>query len=353
MNSNREDSLQHFLSNNSAYYQDGKLIGFASYPELIDRQNPALSMLDQRAILQCNGPDTVKFLQGQVTCDVEKLTNGEFTNGAACTPQGRMLTTFTLLHAGGDHFLMAMHQGLLESTQKMFNKYIVFYKTAIDIHTSYICLGLSGNNILRNMLALFDNVPEKNQAIVVQGDGWLLNMSGIRSRYQFWILVEQLSYWWNKLVEYFIPVSDQHWRLLDCESVTPALKPEALGKYLPQHFNLPSLKSVSFRKGCYTGQEIVARMQNLGQQKRRCYRLTAERKLDLSPDTKLYNSMGKTIGEILDCTYSEYGSELLAVITVKSAEKNDVRLNPTGGDSQNLQCKQIPYVIDPKAELLY
>ena len=119
--------------------------------------------------------------------------------------------------------------------------------------------------------------------------------------------------------------------MLDIEAVIPELLPEATEQYIPQHLNLPTLEAVSFRKGCYTGQEIVARMQNLGQLKSRTYHLTANTAIDLPANTKLVNAAGKNIGEVLYAVtpVDTSQTELLAVIRVDAAETNDVQLPDT------------------------
>ncbi|KEQ17977.1 hypothetical protein GZ78_10215 [Endozoicomonas numazuensis] len=310
-----------------------------------------LSVLDQKACLDISGPDTLKFLQGQLTCNLDTLTTDQFSGGAACTPKGRMFTSFTLLNAGENQFVMAMHQGLVETTRTTLGKYAVFYKTDLLPDQKYVCLGLSGKNAEQKIAHLFNDVPDGNTALNINQQGWLLNVSGAITRFELWITLEHLESLWAPLTEAFSPTGQQHWQMLNCLSVEASLSPDTIDKYIPQHLNLPSLKSVSFRKGCYTGQEIVARMQNLGQLKSRCYRLSSDQQLTLEPDTRLFNSAGKAIGEVIESVQSSQGTELMAVIRVEAAEENDARLE--GAEGQKLHCHPLPYEVDPKQELQF
>lgn len=351
MTNDREERFQTFFTERGARYEDGKLLGFGEPSSTSEPEKPILSVLNQKALLQVSGPDSMKFLQGQLTCNLDTLTTGQFSGGAACTPKGRMFTSFILLKASEDQFMMAMHQGLVESTRSCLGKYAVFYKTELTPDQKYVCLGLSGNAVEEKIASVFNDVPDGNSALDIDQQGWLLNVSGSVNRFELWITFEHLATLWEKLTEQFTPKGQQHWQLLDCLAVEPSLSPETANNYIPQHLNLPSLKSVSFRKGCYTGQEIVARMQNLGQLKSRCYRLSSDQQLTVEPDTRLFNSAGKGIGEVIESVQTGQGTELLAVIRVESAQENDVRLE--GEEGPKLNCQPLPYEIDPKQELQY
>ncbi|MET4693985.1 YgfZ/GcvT domain-containing protein [Endozoicomonas lisbonensis] len=314
-----------------------------------DRHQPAMSLLTDRGFLSVSGPDSQRFLQGQLSNNLNVLEPGQHHLSTACTPKGRMYSAFRLLHCE-NAFLLSMHKGLLDLTQTTLGKYAVFFKSEQTIDTSLVALGLSGSSIKNVIETLFGNTPEDGSAIKVEQSAWLLAVPGTCERYELWLPANQLSAWWEKMKQNFLPVSQSHWRLLDIEAVIPELLPEATEQYIPQHLNLPTLNAVSFRKGCYTGQEIVARMQNLGQLKSRCYHLTADSAVELSPNTKLTNAAGKTIGEVLYAVTPTDAkqTELLAVIRVEAAETSDVQLPD---NDITFTVSPLPYHIDVKAEL--
>lgn len=325
------------------------LLEQASHASLADLHQPAMSLLTDRGFLSVSGPDSQRFLQGQLSNNLDKLKPAQHHLSTACTPKGRMYSAFRLLHSE-KAFLLSMHRGLLDQTQTTLGKYAVFFKSEQSIDTSLVALGLSGSNIKSTIQKLVGNTPEGDSAIKVEESAWLLSVPGTCERYELWLPANQLPAWWDKLKQSFLPISQSHWRLLDIEAVIPELLPEAVEQYIPQHLNLPTLNAVSFRKGCYTGQEIVARMQNLGQLKSRCYHLTAHSAVELIPNTKLTNAAGKTIGEVLYAVTPADANqtELLAIIRVEAAEASDVHLPE---NDTPFTVAPLPYNIDVKAEL--
>ena len=311
---------------------------------------PAMSLLTERGFLAIRGEGSHKFLQGQLSNNLDQLSAQQHHLSTGCTPKGRMYSAFRLLNTG-DAYLLSMHKGLLDLTQTTLGKYAVFFKADIASNDSLIALGLSGNNIEDNIENLFGSLPKGSTALSVAENTWLLAVPGQCSRYELWLPVDQLSEWWDILRTHFQPVTQNHWRLLDIEAVIPELMPEAAEQYIPQHLNLSTLEAVSFRKGCYTGQEIVARMQNLGQLKSRTYHLTANTAVALPANTKLANAAGKSIGEVLYAVTpaDQDQTELLAVIRVEAAETSDVQLP----DSDIVfSVAPLPYSVDVRAELL-
>ncbi|MGI9277361.1 MAG: YgfZ/GcvT domain-containing protein [Endozoicomonas sp.] len=348
MNTERKQILVDFLQSQGARFEQDRLTAFSQQPAPA-RHAPALAVLESQTVMEIRGPDTGRFLQGQLTSNVDTLAPGHCQSSAVCTPKGRMYSSFNLLHTE-QGYLLAMHEGLVETTASTLGKYAVFFKSGISTDINLVCLGLSGDNIDDTIESIFGATPQDSNALKVD-NGWLFKVPGLCSRYELWLPVEDLEKLWEQLTPVFTPAPEDHWRLLDLEAVQPRLRPEAMEKYIPQHLNLASLGSVSFRKGCYTGQEIVARMQNLGELKSRTYRLTSEQQQPVAPMTKLFNSAGKSIGEVLEaiCPNGETGTEMLAVIRVEAAEAGDVYLDAES--SEQLRVQPLPYEINPREEL--
>lgn len=348
MSTERKQILVDFLKSKGAHFEQNRLTGF-SQPPLPNRQAPTLSVLSSQGLLEITGADAERFLQGQLTSNVAALDTGHYQPSAACTPKGRMFSNFDLVHLERG-YLLAMHNGLVDNMVSSLSKYAVFFKTELKANDTHVGLGLSGDGINEVIQSLFGSIPQGN-AVTQVNQGWLMEVPGLCPRYEFWLPISELEDYWYKLVPRFTPTSEDHWQLLDIEAVQPKLTPEALEKYIPQHFNLASLGYISFRKGCYTGQEIVARMQNLGQLKSRTYRLTSAEFLPIEPMTKVFDGKGKSIGEIILSIIPTTGSgtEILAVIRSEAAEANDVYLQPKA--KQPLEVQPTPYEINPKEEL--
>ncbi|MDD7804465.1 MAG: hypothetical protein PUP46_02620 [Endozoicomonas sp. (ex Botrylloides leachii)] len=305
-------------------------------------------VLSDQTIIIASGCDTVRFLQGQLTCNIATLAPMKQTVGTVCTPRGRMYSTFTIGNAN-THYLLRMHKGVAENFITGLGKYAVFYKSELSRPAeSYICLGLAGSNIEHALQSLDLKLPDTTSFMKADA-GWLLKTAHLDNSYEWWIPAAELPRIWEKLIPHFSPTGETFWRQRRIAAVIPEVKPEIVEKYIPQDLNLPSLGYVSFQKGCYTGQEIVARMQNLGQQKKRTYSITITGTNKVAANAKLLDEKGKTIGEILESVAIAHDKyEALAVLKINAKE---VFL-----DNQpecQITINAIPYTIDARAELQF
>lgn len=325
-----------------------QLTAFSQTPAQMDTNT--VCILSRYGLVSVEGRDREKFLQGQVSTHMAQLGALHHGTGVACSPKGRMYTTFRVLNAG-ERYLLEMNSGLIEPTIETLKKYAVFFQVSLGSQPDYLILGLSGANIEVALSAIFPDacIPENNEVTEIAGGGYLLKVPGIRARYELWLPENSMTRWWPVLTNALMPVTEALWQLFNIESVIPELSPETVDKYIPQHLNQPSLGAVSFKKGCYTGQEIVARTQNLGQLKSRCYHLSLESSTLPEINTRLYNGNSKAVGEIIASAHNVTSNtvELLAVVRIDAI--NDLYLNL--GKEQPLKAHELPYPIDPKAEL--
>jgi len=341
---------QAYLITQGAVFDAGQLAGFSQTPAQLDVD--AVCVLSRQGLISVEGVDRQKFLQGQVSTHMTQLGGLHHATGVACSPKGRMYTTFRVLDTG-ERYLLAMNSGLTQPTIETLKKYAVFFRVDLTPQPDYLILGLSGTTIKTALNAVFPEIslPENHEVIQIPGGGYLLQVPGIRTRYELWLPQDDLPTWWPELTKVLTPATDEFWQLLNTESVIPELIPETVDKYIPQHLNQPSLGGVSFKKGCYTGQEIVTRTQNLGQAKSHCYHLSLPGSTLPEINTRLYNGDGKAVGEIIASAHNSANNtvELLAVVRTEAAAANDVFMSP--GKEQPLQVHAIPYPIDTKAEL--
>lgn len=339
-----------YLKTQGAVYKGEQLTDFSKAPQTLS--SDIVSVLSGHSLITIDGPDRQKFLQGQISTHMTQLDTLHQSSGVACSSKGRMYTNFRIMN-DGESYLLSMRSDVTETTIETLKKYAVFFKAQLTCQSEYLMLGLSGENITSKLSSIIQDtkLPENNEVIKVSNQGYLMIIPGIRTRYELWLHQRDLPQWWPVLTKELTPATENFWQLLNIESVIPEICEETIEKYTPQQLNQPSLGSVSFRKGCYTGQEIVTRMQNLGQQKSRCYRLTLPNTAQPAINTPLYNSTGKAIGEIIQSerNIETKEVELLAVIRIDAAETNNVFLSPE--KNQQLQVHELPYTIDPKAEL--
>ena len=208
---------------------------------------------DRRTHIQLSGPDSRKFLQGQVTCDMALVTDGSVINGAHCTPKGRMIFLFSATCDEHDNIILQTHQSVADIAIASLTKYAVFFKTQISDVTEQYATQSIESNLVRLRSGCADVVAE---------------------------------------------TSDM---------------------FIPQMLNLDALGYISFKKGCYTGQEIIARAHYRGAVKRRMHHLKMASTALPRPGDPIQDSEGKAIGTIASAVQvNDATVEVLAVLADKS-----------------------------------
>ncbi|WP_330926714.1 hypothetical protein [Candidatus Sororendozoicomonas aggregata] len=343
----------YLITQGATFSEQGEVSGFQLNDPVLPTTSPTLCVLTQQAILMASGPDTQRFFQGQLSCNMNTCDASTHSPGVLCTPKGRMVASFRLLNTG-NNYLIALHHSVVDAFTQTLSKYAVFFKSTLgQPETPYLCLGLMGDTLISAVLSsLTETPPEGRQAVQLHRASWLLKSDNLRDAYELWLPENALSYWWERLCPLMRPVTENIWSRRRIEAGVPQVQSDFSEKYIPQHLNFPSLGYVSFKKGCYTGQEIVTRMQNLGQQKSRAYPLTCHTPIAIAPGTKLHNAQGKSVGEILESLPSDRDQQAaIAVIRIDAAEDNDLVLDDER--KSKVSIARIPYPIEPKAELQF
>jgi len=281
--------------------------------------------LSPLGILQVSGPDTDKLLQGQLTCDINLLTPGASLPGALCEIKGRMITSFTGLRPQGDTVLLVMARELVAITLETLKKYAAFYKAKLAEVTSEYCIfGLN-------------NIPPDSLGAASQG-GLVAAVSPARQL--LLCPAAEGESCWRQLTAVAEPATTAFWDYLAIAEGLGEVRSETSGEFIPQMLNFQHTGAVSFRKGCYTGQEIVARMQYLGKLKRRLYHLRATAAAAPPPGTEI--RLGDTgVGTlVLACMADTSTLEMLAVLTAEGAAADRLAI---GGTELGIETIPLPY----------
>ncbi|MFL0797013.1 MAG: hypothetical protein K6L73_05930 [Cellvibrionaceae bacterium] len=297
-------------------------------------------VLDDYALVSVTGPDAEKFLQGQVTCDIRQLAEGAALLGAHCNHKGRAIISFRAARTADETLMLRLHKSLLETALQALSKYVVFSKAELsDASEDYQLLGFSGEGATAQITEWFGTTPEVNQSLTNEL-GTVTCVSP--QRYECWLKKE-----------HSLKANTQAcsgWQLLDIETGIGEVRAETREEFIPQFLNFDRLEGISFNKGCYTGQEVVARMHYLGKQKRRMYRFavegisgTTENVEVPTPGTPLMDN-GKNVGDVVSAAINPNNNkiELLAVI-------NGEDKSPALGE-QPLTQLPLPYSITAEAE---
>ena len=302
--------------------------------------------LSHEGVLAVRGADAGKFLQGQLTCNLNYLSDTQASLGARCTQKGRMQSSFRIL-LQGDGVLMAMASELLEPQLADLKKYAVFSKSKLtDESAAWVRFGIDHGDAALTNLGL--ELPADTDS-VARNDG-LIAVRVSPDRAELWVTADQADAIKSRLSALLTEGALNEWLLGQIRTGIGQVMPSTRELFIPQMLNLQAIGGVSFKKGCYTGQEIVARMQYLGKLKRRLYRL----KLDASdlpePGTQLFSpTHGSSIGEVVLAAHTGQDIELLAVLQAEAAESGDVHLGTLEGPA--LHLLDLPYELDRDREI--
>lgn len=302
--------------------------------------------LTHEGILAVRGSDAGKFLQGQLTCNINYLSDDHAGLGARCMVKGRMQSSFRILPEGNG-YLLAMAGELLEAQLADLKKYAVFSKaTLADESAAWARFGLQqGDSALR---ALGLAVPGEAGA-TVRHEG-LIAVTASTDRVELWVPADQAASVAEKLAALLPAATLNDWLLGQVRAGIGQVMGPTRELFIPQMINLQAVDGVSFKKGCYTGQEIVARMQYLGKLKRRQYRLTLAETAVPEPGAEIFSpTHGSSVGEVVIAASSGHAVELLAVLSAEAVADDNLHLGSLEGP--RLTLLDLPYELDRDREI--
>ena len=228
--------------------------------------------LQHLALIAVDGDDAVEFLQGQLTNELRDVTATRAQQSAWCSPKGRVLTCFLVFRHDG-HLLLQLPQALLAQTVKRMRMYVLRAKATLeDASAEFRRIGLVGEDTESCLEGLVGDLPGSAEDVRLSGQLTIIRLRGRRPRYEIVGPHEAVESVWNACRQVAVTAGADAWELLDIEAGVASIGPNTSDAFVPQMINLDRIGGVSFTKGCYVGQEIVARTQNLGRIKRRMYR---------------------------------------------------------------------------------
>lgn len=317
-------SWQTFLSSQGAVFENNHLQSFGQPQtelEATSNQN-VLTDLSHLGILQISGEDAVSFLQGQVTNDVKRLNGHTSHYTGYCTPKGRLLALF-LAFAHADHLHLQMPIELIEPVSKRLKMYVMRSKVSIvDKSPEILCLGVAGPGTEKLLQELFGQCPDNAHDLITLDHATLLRLPGATPRFLVFTNATHAEKIWQSLASSAVTVGKPAWDWLEIQAGIPEVLTATQEAFVPQMINLDALNGINFKKGCYTGQEIVARTHYLGKIKRRT--LLAHIQTDTSPqagDGLQLKGLDEAIGQIVRVAPAPQGGfDVLAEIRLEVLE---------------------------------
>jgi hypothetical protein len=306
--------------------------------------------LSHRGLISAYGAEAATFLQGQLTNDIRDVSDLHSQLSATCTPKGRMLANFRIFKRD-ETFYLSLPQSLLENTLKRLRMFILMARATLeDASQALVGTGVSGPQIEMHLQKMNLTLPLQVDDVTQSNNYTIIRVSGPHPRFEIYGELDAMKELWANMNVHAAPVGAGVWEMLDILAGTPTIYPQTSEAFVPQMTNMQIINGVNFRKGCYTGQEIVARMQYLGKLKRRMYRVHIAGEQPVSPGAALFSagsSSGQGTGNIVSVQPDPNGGYMaLAVIDTSDAETGHIQLNDAAGPAITLL--DLPYAVELK-----
>ncbi|MDF3055400.1 MAG: hypothetical protein K0Q74_1307 [Gammaproteobacteria bacterium] len=259
------------------------------------------------------GEKAESFLQGQLTCDVREVSPTQARLSAHCNPKGRVLSSFRLLKKEAVFSLHAPNN-MAEDIIRQLMPYARLSRVALEISQAST-LGIWGENAVTKLSSYFEKLPQTADEMVTENAISLIRLPGDFTR--FIAIGHQDTI--NQLREIYsetITEDTQAWYLLDIQSNVATIQPKTSALFTPHMVGYPALNAVSFKKGCYIGQEVIARTEYLGKAKRHLYRAKVISSQTPQPGDALVDNAQNEMGIVVNSAFNadKKYHECLAVI---------------------------------------
>jgi folate-binding protein YgfZ len=311
------------------------------------RQSAVVADLALCAGLAIDGPDAAAFLQGQLSNDVTALAPDRCQYTSYNSPKGRMLANLVLWQAAPQSFRALLPADLADGVARRLRMYVLRSKVTINAFDGETGLtGIGGPAAETVLLQTLGVAPVVFGVADAEG-ATVLSLPG--PRYVVVAPPHKAQELRGRLARHARPVGAAVWRWLTIDAGVPVVTQATQEQFVLQALNWEVLGGVSFRKGCYPGQEIVARTRYLGRLKERLYALhTAGPVL---PGSRIFGSVfgDQACGTVVNAAPApEGGTTLLAVVQIAAADARDLRLNAV--DGPRLDPRALPYTVPATAE---
>jgi folate-binding protein YgfZ len=340
-----------FLSGCGANFDDGVVKDFGD-PLAEERALSSAGVicdLSHRGLIAVTGDEAFTFLQGQLTCDLAEVNPTRSRLAAWCTPKGRVLVLFRVFHLDSG-FLLELPGSLTEATLRRLRLYVLRAQVSLeDVSEDSVRLGLAGDSARVLIESRYGSAPRFPDAVATSGGVRLIRLHGAVPRYQFIGDTDGAEVLWRAATQSLAPVGQALWSRLEISAGVPEIMQG--DQYLPQMINLDALGGLSFKKGCYVGQEIIARSRYLGRLKRRMYLIGAGVGDPPPPGAAVVDATaGPPAGEVVSSggRGQAGGFSALAVLRIDAAKSGVLHLGST--DGPRLELLDLPYPVGDEYE---
>ena len=279
-------------------------------------------------VIRAQGADAVSFLQGQLTQDVAALGTQRAALAGYCSPKGRLLASFVVCQPAVDEVLLLCHISVLAATLKRLQMFVMRAKCKLTDATAE--------------LPLFGAAGDAAMALVVDVPIWGRTEDGLRLPDAQGAARAVLI---APKVTPLPSLSLDAWQWLEVRSAIATIEAATVDQFVPQMLNYEQLGAVNFQKGCYPGQEIVARSQFRGTIKRRAYLFECDGPLQVAQEVFHSGDSEQPAGLVVNAAANPDGSGFSALVEVKMASLEGGSLHVGSAEGALLHLRALPYAM--------
>jgi folate-binding protein YgfZ len=298
--------------------------------------------LSHLGLIEISGDDAITFLQGQITNDIKLINGGNSHYTGYCNPKGRLLALF-FAFTHNEKLHLQLNQKLLDPIAKRLKMYVMRSKVSINnVSDTIVKIGLNGNDIEEFLRPFFSQIPLSAYESFNTENATLIRLAGKTPRFEIICNTELAKVIWQTLKNQCKPVGRACWEWLEIQAGIPDIYQQTQEEFVPQMVNLDLLNAINFKKGCYTGQEIVARTHYLGKVKRRTFLAHIDTSVPPQAANDVLNSNNEVVGKVVRSAAAPNGGyDVLAEIRLESVEAGNLLINGI-----NIEIQQLPYEVN-------
>lgn len=313
-----------------------------------------VAVIGDQGLIAVSGADAATFLHNQLTNDVTHLGASEARLAGYCTPKGRLQASF-LMWRTDDAIFLQLPREIQAPLQKRLSMFVMRSKAtlsdATDAGATQVLLGFGGVRATQVLEQMFGSVPAKPYDKLDHGLGTLIRLADAfgAARFQWIASADVAQAAWPALSTALTAAGADAWRLSEIHAGVPQITLKTQEQFVPQMINFELLGGVNFKKGCYPGQEIVARSQYLGKLKRRTVLATIDSAL-AQPGDEIFavSDPEQPCGMVVNAAPNGSGGvDALVEVKLAALEEGEVRLGSAGGVP--LRFHAMPYSLDALA----
>lgn len=306
-----------------------------------------LCNLAELGLIKASGEEALTFLHGQFTNDLNMVSPNQSQLSSYCNAKGRLLAIFRIFKQEDDYYLL-LRRDVLEVALKKLTMFKLMAKVDLtDVSDDFVLFGIAGSDADAVLKENNINIPVNIDESIIENETTIIRIPSESSRLLFISKSNNAKAIWKSLSDKTTQTNSNLWGLHDIQSGIAQVTLETSEAFIPQMVNLELIGGVNFQKGCYPGQEIVARTHYLGKPNRRMYRISINSENCPQPGTNIFSVKDgeQPVGKIVSAQNSSHDTcEALAVL--RTEKENDDELHLESLTGPKVTTLKLPYSLE-------